>query len=60
MTKNFKVSKLWLHNVILRSLIDHVWIFSLCLVFSGHLYMFYGLKYRDMTTLSHESRAGLF
>ena len=60
MTKDFKVSKLWLHNVILRNLNDHVWIFCLCLVFSGHLYMFLGLKYTDMTTLSHESRAGLF
>ena len=60
MTKDFKVSKLWLHNVILRNLNDHVWIFCLCLVFSGHLYMFEGLKYTDMTTLSLESRAGLF
>ena len=60
MAKNFKVSKLWLHNVILRSLNDHVWLFCLCLVFSGHLYMFLGLNYTDMTTLSIESRAGLF
>ena len=60
MTKDFKVSKLWLHNVILPNLNDHVWIFCLCLGFLGHLYMFYGLKYADRTTLSHESRAGLF
>ena len=44
MTQDFKVSKLWLHNIILRNLNDHVWIFCLCLVFSGHLYMFLGLE----------------
>ena len=59
MTKDFKVSELWLHKVILRNLNDHVWIFCLCLVFSDHLYMFWGLKYTDMTTLSHERRAGI-
>ena len=60
MTKDILVSKLWLHNVILRNLNDHVWIFCLCLVFSGHLYMFKGLQFTDTTTLSHESRVGLF
>ena len=60
MTKDILVSKLWLHNVILRNLNDHVCIICLCLVFSGHLYMFQGLQFTDMTTLSHESRAGLF
>ena len=60
MTQDYKVSKLWPHNVILSNLNDHFWIFCLCLVFSGPLFMFLGLKYTNMTTLSHESRVGLF
>ena len=60
MTKDFMVSKLWLHNVILRNLNEHVWIFCLSLVFSGHLSGIYVFHTWSFCAGRKTSTIGLF